>query len=214
MGRSKIKQWIGCSLLLIIGYGTGRAQGFDAEQLILDWEKLTELKTILNDMYKGYQIVENGYGTIRDISHGSFDLHKAFLDGLLAVSPEVKSYYKVIQVIEDQSRLVKEYKSALGRFRSDRHFSAAEIGCMVAFYGELFNGSVQTLEALITVLTDGELRASDDERLKQIDALASDMQHRLRVLEQFNNSQELLSLQRARDAGDVEMVKKLYGLNN
>jgi hypothetical protein len=198
----------------MIGCSQAHAQGFDAEQLILDWEKLTQLKTILNDMYKGYQIVEKGYSTIRDISHGSFDLHKAFLDGLLAVSPEVKSYYKVVQIIEAQARLVKEYKQALSRFRADRHFSGAEIGYMVAFYGELFDGSVRTLDALITVLTDGELRASDDERLQQIDALAADMQNRLQVLERFNNSQEMLSLQRARDKGDVEMVRKLYGLTN
>ena len=198
---------------MMIGFGYAQGQEFEAEQLVLDWEKLTQLKQILNDMSKGYQIVEKGYSTIRDISHGSFDLHKVFLDGLLAVSPEVKGYYKVAQIIREQSRLVKEYKSALGRFRSDPHFSVSEFGYMAAFYNELFNGSVQTLDALITVLTDGELRASDDERLQQIDALEADMENRLRALERFNNSWEMLSLQRARGQSDVEMVKRLYGLN-
>jgi len=198
----------------MITLNSAHAQGYEAEQLILDWEKLTQLKQILNDMYSGYHIVEKGYSTIRDIAHGSFDLHKAFLDGLLAVGPEVKGYYKVMQIIGDQSRLVKEYKSAFSRFRSDPHFSAAELAYMGEFYGELFDGSLRTLDDLITVLTDGELRASDEERLKQIDALGADMQNRMRVLEQFNNSYEMLSLQRAKDQTDVDRIKQWYGLTN
>jgi len=201
-------------LIWLICAGNVDAQKYEAEQLVLDWEKLTQLRQILNEMYKGYQIVEKGYSTIRDISHGSFDIHKAFLDGLLSVSPEVKTYYKVARILGEQSRLVREYKTALGRFRSDSHFSAAEIAYMGLFYGALFDGSLRTLDGLITVLTDGELRASDEERLQQIDALERDMQSRIGALERFNNSQEMLSLQRARDQADLELVRRLYGLTN
>ena len=60
------------------------AQSAEIQQLLLNVEKLTQFKQILSDMKKGYQILEGGYNTIKDISEGNFSLHKAFLDGLRA----------------------------------------------------------------------------------------------------------------------------------
>ena len=213
--------WKRKAIVCLIGLMTFTGQGFpavaqeyEAEQLVLDWEKLSQLKQILDDMYKGYQVMEKGYTSIRDIAHGSFDLHKAFLDGLLAVSPEVKSYYKVAEIILEQLQLVKEYKAALSRFRTDPHFSAAEITYIGVVYAGIFDESLRTLDALLTILTDGALRASDEERIKEIDALETEMQNRLSSIRRFNNSQAMLSLQRARDQEDVDLVKKLYGITN
>jgi hypothetical protein len=187
-------------------------QAFEAQQLLLDWAKLAQMKQILQDMYKGYQIVEQGYTAIRDISQGSFDLHKAFLDGLLVVSPAVRNYYKVAEIISYQLQIVTEYKQAYSRFRQDGHFSADEVSYIGQVYSNLFDKSVEALNSLITVLTDGGIRASDDERIKQIDGIHKDMQSRLSFLRSFNNRTALLSLQRSRDQDDVDMVKKLYGL--
>ena len=200
-------------LLTVVMIKTG-AQSYEAEQLILDWQKLTEMKQTLSDMYTGYKIVEVGYTTIRDIAHGNFDLHKAFLDGLLAVSPMVRNYYKVAEIISFQLQLVKEYKAAYARFQSDKHFTPDELGYMGTVYGQLFNKSMGTLDALITVLTDGQLRASDDERLRRIDALHGDMVQQLGWLRAFNNRAVLLSLQRAGEEDDIDQVRSFYGLTN
>lgn len=188
------------------------AQSYEVQQLILDWEKLAQLKNILKDMYKGYEIVEKGYTTIRDISHGNFDLHKAFLDGLLSVSPVVKQYYKVAEIIQDEAAIVREYKSAYSRFKADPHFTADEISYIGKVFDQLFDQTLKNLNDLVTVLTDGQLRASDDERLRQIDALHTDMRAKLLSLRRFNNQTTMLSMQRSRDLEDVNQVKNLYGL--
>ncbi len=191
---------------------SGNAQSYEVQQLILDWEKLAELKNILKDMYKGYEIVEKGYTTIRDISHGNFDLHKAFLDGLLSVSPIVKQYYKVAEIIGDEAAIVKEYRSAYSRFKADAHFTPDEISYIGQVFDQLFDQTTKTLNDLVTVLTDNQLRASDDERLRQIDALHADMRAKLLSLRRFNNQTTMLSMQRSRDLDDVNQVKQLYGL--
>jgi DNA repair ATPase RecN len=190
-----------------------QCQTYEAEQLLLDWEKLSQLKQILKDMYKGYQIVEKGYVTIRDISQGNFSLHKAFLDGLLAVSPAVRNYYKIAEIIHYQLQIVQEYKQAYGRFQQDSHFNPDEIVTMGDVYGKLFDRSVHNLSDLATVLTDGQLRASDDERLKRIDDLHHEMQDMLSFLRQYNNRTALLSLQRGHDQRDIDQIKQFYGLN-
>ncbi|MBN8856251.1 MAG: hypothetical protein BGO55_08810 [Sphingobacteriales bacterium 50-39] len=190
------------------------AQSFEAQQLLLDWEKLTQLKKILSDMYEGYKIIEGGYTAIRDLSHGNFDLHKAFLDGLLAVSPAVRNYYKVAEIISYQLAIVKEYKQAYSAFHSSGAFSPNELLYLSQVYSRLFDQSVQTLNTLINVLTDGSMRASDDERLRQIDFLHKDMLGKLTFLRQFNNQASLLSTQRAVDMDDATFIEKLYGIKH
>lgn len=199
--------------VFILGAGmAAKSQAYEIQQLILDWEKLSQLKNILSDMYKGYEIVEKGYTAIRDISQGNFSLHKAFLDGLLAVSPAVRNYYKIAEIIQDQLEIVSEYKQAYSRFRQDKHFSPDELSYIANTYSALFDRSLKDLGTLTTILTDGQLRASDDERLKQIDALHANMQNRLSFLRSFNNNAELLSIQRSRGQDDIGQVKIFYGL--
>src|SRR5579863_2568221 len=85
-------------LLALVGSaGTLRAQSFEIQQLVLDIEKLTQLKDILKDLKEGYQVLDKGYSAIRDIAQGNFNLHKAFLDALLTVSPTVKNYARVAE---------------------------------------------------------------------------------------------------------------------
>src|ERR1700686_795272 len=93
------------------------AQIYELERLILDIEKLSELKSILTNLYKDFEILETGYTAIKNISEGNFNLHKAFLDGLLAVSPAVQKYVRVVDIINDQARIVLEYKSAFNIFK-------------------------------------------------------------------------------------------------
>src|SRR5690348_15802827 len=88
------------------------AQADEIKQLLLNIEKLAQFKQILSDMKKGYQILEGGYNTIKDISEGNFNLHKAFLDGLMEVSPTVRNYRRVAGIINYQVVLVKEYRNA------------------------------------------------------------------------------------------------------
>src|ERR1700759_887334 len=84
------------------------AQAQEMEQLLLDIEKLTQFKSILSDMKMGYQIYKQGYGTVSNLSKGNFDLHNVYLTGLMAVSPAVRNYGRVADIIAQQASLVSE----------------------------------------------------------------------------------------------------------
>src|SRR5450432_2405624 len=150
------------------------AQVYELERLILDIEKLSQLKNILSDLYKGYEILEKGYSTIKGISEGSFNLHKAFLDGLLAISPAVQKYERVEQVFEFQSRIIREYKMAMSRYRNSSHFNLDELEYISKVYSNLVDRSAKNLENLISVLTAGKLRMNDAQRLTAIDEIYSE----------------------------------------
>ena len=78
------------------------AQKDEIAQLLLNVEKLAQFEQILSDMKKGYEILSGGYNTIKDLSQGNFSLHKTFLDALMEVSPTVKNYKRVADIISYQ----------------------------------------------------------------------------------------------------------------
>src|SRR5258707_1034350 len=114
-------------LSLCAGTRPAAAQAFEIQQLLLDVQKLTQLKQLLSDMKTGYDVVSKGYTTIRDIAQGNFNLHEVFLDGLWLVSPTVRKYWKIPEIINYQVALVKEYKSAYNGFQQGGYFNPDEI---------------------------------------------------------------------------------------
>jgi hypothetical protein len=190
------------------------AQAQEMQQLILDIEKLTQLKGILSDMKTGYQIYQQGYGSISQLSKGNFDLHSVYLNGLLSINPTVKNYGRVAEIITQQASLLSEYKSAYKQFRQSGTFSANELSYMSDVYTQLVTQSLENLDELTNVLTAGKLRMSDDERMRAIDRIYASSSDKLQFLRHFNRQGVILSLQRTKEIGDTHTLKQLYGINN
>lgn len=205
---------ISLSFLGLLPAFRASAQADEIAQLLLNVEKLAQFKQILSDMKKGYQILEGGYNTIKNISEGNFSLHKTFLDGLMGVSPTVRNYRRVADITNYQITLVKEYRNAYDRFRRDNNFNPDELAYLRRVYDNLFKESLRNLDELLTVITAGKARMSDDERLQTIDRIYADMQDKLMFLRHFNNNTTILAVQRAKERNDAQTIRKIYGLNN
>ena len=190
------------------------AQTDEIAQLLLNVEKLAQFEQILSDMKKGYEILSGGYNTIKDLSQGNFSLHKTFLDALMEVSPTVKNYKRVADIISYQVILIKEYKSAFNRFKRDNNFNQQELAYLGRVYENLFKQSLDNLDDLVTIITANQLRMSDDERLGAIDRIFADMQDKLLFLRHFNNNTTVLAVQRAKEKNDAGTMRLIYGINN
>ena len=186
------------------------AQAYELARLVLDIEKLLQLKNILSDLYKGYEILTTGYNAIKSISEGNFSLHKAFLDGLLAVSPAVQKYERVIDIINDQESIVSEYKIAYNIFKQDKHFTPDELVYLSNVYNNLISGSEKNLTNLLNAMTAGTLRMSDAERLHVIDGIYSDTHEQLSFLRAFNTKTSELSTELSKQEADLNSVRGLY----
>ncbi len=187
------------------------AQKAEIEQLLLNVEKLAQFKQILKDMKKGYDVVFKGYNSIKDISEGNFDLHKRFLDGLMAVNPELSKYRRVTDIIRYQGYLLSEYRAAYRRFVSGGRFSPQEIDYINKVYHNLFDRSIENLDELAMVLTANKLRMSDEERLTAIDRIYTDMEEKLVYLRSFNKRTGALDSKREMEIKELETIRKMYG---
>lgn len=205
---------IGVFFLCLVTTKVATAQVQEMQQLILDIEKLTQLKGILSDMKMGYQIYQQGYGSISQLSKGNFDLHSVYLNGLLSINPTVRNYGRVAEIISQQASLISEYKSAYKQFQQSGSFSSGELNYMSNVYTQLVNQSLQNLDELTNVLTAGKLRMSDDERMRAIDRIYASSSDKLQFLRHFNRQGVLLNIQRSKDIGDTRTLKQLYGINN
>lgn len=198
-------------LLTLVIHSTCFSQSQEAKQLLLNVEKLAQLKLMLSHMKTGYQILEKGYTSIKNISQGNFNLHRDFLDGLLQVSPAVKQYSKVADIIRVQLKLVKESKAALAEFRGSKQFTIAEIEYLGNVYANLLKECLKMLDELAMVVTAGKLRMSDDERLQAIDKIYDEVMEQYTFLNEFNNGTAILSLQREKDKMDIDLMRKVHG---
>jgi len=199
-----------CCCLITFSYIPAKAQSSDLTQLILDIEKLTQLKGILTDMKTGYTIINGGYNEVKQIASGNLNVHTVFLNGLLAVSPAVAKYGRVADIILEQGYIVSEYKSAYTRFRGSGTFTGDEIAYLANVYTTLLQQSLQNLDQLATILTAGKLRMSDDERLKAVDHIYTDTDDKLSFLRHFDQQATILSIQRQKAMNDLQTLQKLY----
>lgn len=201
-------------VLLCMGCQAGAiAQSQEAQQLLLNWEKLRQLEEILDNMYRGYKILDKGYTTIKNIAQGNYSIHQLFIDGLMAVNPSIRNYKRIPFIIEYQKLLLKEYQRAYNRFRQDPNFKLEEIEYLANVYKFLFDASLRNIDELMMIITATKLSMSDDERMQAIDRIFFDMEDKLIFLRAFNNNTQLLAIQRARARNDVETMQKLYGVN-
>ena len=202
-----------CAVVLAFSFSTtALAQTQEATQLLLNYEKLKQLEEILDNMYKGYKILSQGYDRIKGIAEGNYKLHQVFLDGLYAVNPTVSKYKRIPMIIDYQSQLMKEYKRAYKRLRNDGNLTADELRYLESVYTYLAKQSLRNLEELTMIVTASKLRMTDDERLKAIDRIFLDMESKLSFLRYFNNSTQMLAMQRGREESDVMTIQSLYEL--
>lgn len=210
----KIYLLFSLSVFLRLGIPSATAQTDEAAQLLLNVTKLTQLKQILTDLEKGYNTLKTGYSQIENLASGNFNLHETFLNNLLQVSPAVKNYYKVAEIIRYQIKLVQDYQRAFSGFKASGQFTIPEISYLSKVYANLFDKSLQQLDELTLVLTAERLRMSDEERLEAIDRIHADLQDQFFFLTAFNQENQILAIERAKARKEIHQVKNLFSLQS
>jgi len=207
-----------CLLLLFGNFKVVSAQIFD------EWfhQKKTRIKYLLqqiaaNEVYidylqKGYKIAESGLKTINDIKHGDFSLHQEFFNSLKTVNPKIKGMAEVAGIIALQVQIIKQAKSVVQSVKMSDKFTSTEVSYLQKVFNHLLDECTKDINVLIDIVTSANLTMTDDERMKRIDAIYSDMQNKFSFSKSFSSEAILLARQRTQEEIDVKLSKKLYGI--
>ena len=96
--------------------------------------------------------------------------------------------------------------------QQDKNFTADEIDYMYKVYSGILNESVKNLDQIFIVINAFITQMTDAQRLAIIDDAANRIDQNYADLKEFNAQNIKISLQRAKEYNDVDVVKKLYGL--
>ena len=139
-------------------------------------------------------------------------LYDDYFQELCKVKTALTYYHRVKDIIEDQVAMVAEYKSAWAVFRQDKNFTAEELEYMFTVYTGMMDESLKSLDQLFLVVNAFVTQMSDAKRLEIINTAADNIEQGFMDLKDFNNQNKTISIQRSVEKGEINYVKKLYGL--
>ena len=149
---------------------------------------------------------------ISDWAEKQRKLYDEYYQELWKVKSEISTDKQVREIIQRQADLVREYKKVYHLLKQDKHFSADEIMYMGEVYEGILKQSIRNIEPIFLVIKSFDLQMSDGSRLAIINNAADQVEENISDLRTFNNENMLLSLQRSKDAHEINAVKALYGL--
>ena len=174
-----------------------------------------QTKTIvLQDAQKQVEnsMQETRLSEISDWVRQQKELYDEFYQELWQVKNVLRYYSAVKGVIDKEARLVDGYKRAYAAITRDVHFSAEEVGQIIGVYKAILDGSGAIVDELQTLINAFVTQMDDADRLGMINELSAGIDRHYRQLQAYTQENMLLSLQRAKSARDINMIKALYGL--
>lgn len=203
-------------LLLLLLSSMAKSQTWDeffrqkATQKEYLLQQLAALKLYADYLSKGYQIADKGLKTIKGFTKGEFDLHSVYFESLKTVNPAVAGNKNIAEILIWQAGIIKGFKSINGKaIKSGNDKSYIE-----NVRSKVLSECVRDVEDLFAVISSGELEMKDDERLKRIDKLHSDMRDKYQFTESFISHIKVLNLQREQEKQNSSVSKKIYGITN
>ncbi|TDW97101.1 conjugal transfer protein TraI [Dinghuibacter silviterrae] len=179
--------------------------------------KVQQLQNATIDLQNAQKAVENELsklqlGQIGDWEQQFKDLYGQYFDELWKVKTVISYLRQVTGIIAQQQELMREYKQDWALIQQDPHFSTAELSHIHDLYSGVVGQSVKSLDQILLILQSFSLQMSDADRMKIIAGASNDISRQTSDLRQFSNRNIQLSLQRAKDADDLNTISSLYGI--
>jgi predicted transcriptional regulator YheO len=140
------------------------------------------------------------------------ELYAKYFDELWKVKNTISSYQAVRDIIRKQVQLVQEYSKAFNLSKQDKNFTAGELDYIQKVYTGILDESIKNIDQIQLVLNAFATQMTDAKRLEIIHTAGNNIEQNITDLRQFNQQNIIISLQRSKERNDIDVVKKLYGL--
>jgi len=170
---------------------------------------LTALKGI------GNAIMKDGNDTqsiIKSLEDQTASMHEEWYTSLLKINSIVSNYQRVKYIWDYQGRTMSLYTQNISQLRSNPYLTPAQVQGMVKGYTTLLSENVGLLDDLTAVLTPGQAKMTDAQRLKFINRISDKVAHQYQLVAYFTRRNQNMASQQTQAARDTQTLKKLYGL--
>ncbi len=171
-------------------------------------QQIAALSVYSGYLSKGYNLIKSGLNTIQKIKSDDANLHTNYFASLSKLNPKLKKYGRIADIIAIQISIAAQTKKAITKFNSSHRFSNTEVTYLRNVINNLLN-CASNLNELFTLITNTNLKMKDDERIKAIDNVYSDMLDKQIFIYAFSNSSAALAIQRANEENQLIVSKKI-----
>lgn len=168
---------------------------------------LQNAQKVLENTLSEIQLTE-----IADWTERQRQLYAGYYEELWQVKSAITYYQRVQDIIQQQKSLVAEYKRAYSLFRQDENFTPDELDFMYQVYTGILGESIKHLDQLLLLTSTGTTQMSDGKRLELLQQAANHIEQNYSDLREFNAENIRLSLQRAKERNNLQIMKHLYNL--
>jgi hypothetical protein len=139
-------------------------------------------------------------------------LYQVYFDELKKVRSIITYYQRIKEIMNKQELIIVNYKRAWALVKNDQHFTVKEIDYMGKVYAGILKQSVMNMEQVYLVVNSFRTQMTDAKRIEMINTAAERVNKNYIDLRAFNSDNAMLSMQRAKSQQEVDLVRKLYGL--
>lgn len=172
-------------------------------------QQIAALQVYIGYAKKGYEIVDGGLQSIKDITGGEFSLHSAFITSLKAVSPVIRKHVKVAEIIEYQIRIGK----AFGTVKYSPHLSISNQLYVLSVHEKVINECGKDLEELLLVITSGKVEMNDEERMRRLESIYESMVDKYAFTMDFIGQVMVMINRAEKEEQFINQLRKNYEIN-
>lgn len=206
----------GLFVFLLMGlFQFGHAQTFEEwtqqkkKQIEYMVQQIVALQVYIGYVQKGYKIVDQGLTTIGKIKNGDFNLHRDFFDALKDVNPRIRNSAQVADIIALQVSIIRMQKKNIEPVKKSDQLTIKEQDYIIRVYMRLLEQTADNIEELTKLLTANNYSLSDDERIKRIGLLHTDMQDKYGFVKWFTDQTNMLIGGRKNERRDAGIGRSL-----
>lgn len=192
-------------MTFVLAARPARAQ-MDRDEMLA---QIAKLQLFISQTEKGYQLVRQGLTTLGDIKQGDFNLHQLFFSSLQLVSPKIRAYIKIADILTMQAGMLAAYHAGYNQVKAASLFTAADLAYIGNVYQGILGKNSDDITELTGILTDGNWQMNDAQRLSSVDHLYGSVTAQYQSLLRFNDRLRLLALQKREKLQDLQNIAQL-----
>lgn len=175
-------------------------------------QQIAALKVYGSYLEKGYAIAREGLEIIGALKDGELNLHRAFFHSLESVSPPVKAYARVADIVALQAALVRDCNRVAKQLSRHDFFNPQERDYLYGVFDQLLADGLATVNALMLVISPGKLQMTEAGRLDRIDRLYKSTRAQCVFSKKFIRQIKGMAAYRKHQQRDALTGYALYGI--
>ncbi len=168
-------------------------------------QQLVALRTYGSQLKKGYQRVSQGWQTVKGFTQGEFDVHRLYLNGLKLVSPMVAKDPRVAESLEAIISIRLQWAELEKLELNAQHRSYVE-----QVRANLMQACEQDLSALESLLANGKLEMTDEQRFRRLDRLHASLKDKAAFTRDFSAQVRLLVRGVQLSQKEINQMRRLH----